>query len=191
MDLCPVFLVCTVCNVGVSWPNGRMDQDALGTQIGFGPGDIVLDGDHLPLTERGTAAPPLSWFTDAAAAHVYCGQAAGWLRIPLCMVRMPRSRRHCVCWGPSSPHVKGHRRHHISAHVYCGQTVAHLRNCCALVKLPPGYFYEGFLQRAQCSHCKRSISYSNSVCLSVCPSVCLSVRPSVRHTPVLCQNDDT
>jgi len=29
-----------------------------------------------------------------------------------------------------------------------------------------------FLQRAQCSHCKRCISYSNSVC------------PSVRHTPV-------
>jgi len=33
-----------------------------------------------------------------------------------------------------------------------------------------------FLQRAQCSHCKRCISYSNSVCLSVR----LSVRPSVR-----------
>ena len=31
-----------------------------------------------------------------------------------------------------------------------------------------------FLQRAQCSHCKRCISYSKSVCLSVCPSV----RPS-------------
>ena len=32
-----------------------------------------------------------------------------------------------------------------------------------------------FLQRTQCSHCKRCISYSNSVRLSVCPSVCLSV----------------
>jgi len=32
-----------------------------------------------------------------------------------------------------------------------------------------------FLQRAQCSHCKRCISYSNSVCLSVRPSV----RPSI------------
>ena len=40
-----------------------------------------------------------------------------------------------------------------------------------------------FLQRAQCSHCKRCISYSNSVCPSV--------RLSVRHTPVLCQNDGT
>ena len=44
-----------------------------------------------------------------------------------------------------------------------------------------------FLQRAQCSHCKRCISYSNSVCLSVRPSV----RLSVRHTPVLCQNGGT
>ena len=34
------------------------------------------------------------------------------------------------------------------------------------------------LQRAQCSHFKRCISYSNSVCLSVRPSVCPSVRPS-------------
>ena len=32
-----------------------------------------------------------------------------------------------------------------------------------------------FLQRAQCSHCKRCISYGNSVR----PSVCLSVCPSV------------
>ena len=34
-----------------------------------------------------------------------------------------------------------------------------------------------FLQRAQCLHCKRCISYSNSVRPSVCPSV--------RHTLVL------
>ena len=44
-----------------------------------------------------------------------------------------------------------------------------------------------FLQRAQCSHCKRCISCGNSVCPSVCPSV----RPSVRHTTVLCQNGGT
>ena len=50
-------------------------------------------------------------------------------------------------------------------------------------------FFCLFLQRAQWSHCKRCISYSNSVCLSFRLSVCLSVYPSVRHTPVLCQND--
>ena len=38
-----------------------------------------------------------------------------------------------------------------------------------------------FLQRAQCSHCKRCISYSNSVCPSVRPSHAgiLSKRPHV------------
>ena len=32
----------------------------LGTKVGLGlgPGDIVLDGDPAPPTERGTAAPP-------------------------------------------------------------------------------------------------------------------------------------
>ena len=38
----------------------------LGTEVGLGPGDIVLDGDSAP-TERGTAASHFS-------AHVYCGQ---------------------------------------------------------------------------------------------------------------------
>ena len=36
-----------------------------------------------------------------------------------------------------------------------------------------------FLQRLQCSHCKRCISYGNSVCPSVCLSVHLSVCLSV------------
>ena len=34
-----------VCIFGVLWPNGWMDQDALGMMVGLGPGDIVLDGD--------------------------------------------------------------------------------------------------------------------------------------------------
>jgi len=32
----------------------------LGKEIGLGPGDIVLDGDPAPFTERGTAAPDFS-----------------------------------------------------------------------------------------------------------------------------------
>ena len=84
---------------------------------------------------------------------------------------------HCVRWGPSYPPPKQHSPltcllwpngwmdtklsfvHHVDILIRtCGQR---------------------FLQRAQCSHCKRCISYGNSVC------------PSVRHTPVLCQNDGT
>jgi len=36
----------------------------LGTEVGLTPGDIVLDGNLAPPTERGTAAPHFS-------AHVY------------------------------------------------------------------------------------------------------------------------
>jgi len=43
----------------------------------------------------------------------------------------------------------------------------------AIIFLPCGYYLYIFLQRAQL-HCKRCISYGNSVYLSVCPSVCLS-----------------
>jgi len=38
----------------------------LGTEVGLGPGDIVLDGDSAP-PWKGAQQPPLS-------AHVYCGQ---------------------------------------------------------------------------------------------------------------------
>jgi len=31
----------------------------LGIQVGLGPGHIVLDGDPAPLTQRGTALPPI------------------------------------------------------------------------------------------------------------------------------------
>ena len=52
--------VCPVCNVGVSWPNGRMDQEfrmPLGMEVGLSQGDTVIDGDPAhPPKERGTAA---------------------------------------------------------------------------------------------------------------------------------------
>ena len=52
--------------------------------------------------------------------------------------------------------------------------IAESKTCsCDSVTPPP--FYNQFLQLAQCSHCKRCISYSNYIC----PSVCLSVRLSV------------
>ena len=56
-----------------------MDQDAtlpLGTEVGLGPGHIVLDGDSSP--QKGYSSPQFS-------AHVYCGQTAGWIKMPLGM----------------------------------------------------------------------------------------------------------
>ena len=50
----------------------------LGTQVGLGPGHIVLDGDPAPPPQRGTAPTKFS-------AHVCCGQMAAWIRMPLSM----------------------------------------------------------------------------------------------------------
>ena len=52
-DRCHVFPILSVCNVGVLWPNGWMDQDSRcqlvrTTEVGLGPCDIVLDGDPAP-----------------------------------------------------------------------------------------------------------------------------------------------
>jgi len=44
----------------------------LGTVVDLGPGDIVLDEDPYPASERGIVAPLFS-------AHVYCGQTIAHL----------------------------------------------------------------------------------------------------------------
>jgi len=46
------------------------------TEVGIGPGHIVLDGNQAPPPE---AAQQPSQFS----AHVYCGQTAGWIKMPL------------------------------------------------------------------------------------------------------------
>jgi len=48
----PVFSPCLL------WPNGWMDKMPLGTEIGLGPDDIVLDGSQLPHPPSG-AWPPI------------------------------------------------------------------------------------------------------------------------------------
>ena len=50
-------------------PNGCVDQDATGMELGLGPGDVVLDADPAP----------------KFSAHVYCGQTAGWIKMVLGM----------------------------------------------------------------------------------------------------------
>ena len=48
---------------------------ALGKEVGLGARHIVLDGDLVPPPQIG-AEPPFS-------AHVYCGQTAAWIKMPL------------------------------------------------------------------------------------------------------------
>ena len=78
-------------------------------------------------TERDTAVPLFS-------ALVYCGQTAGWIRIPLGK-EISLGSGDIVLDGDPSPPRKGAEQPlpHFSAHVCRGQTVAHLSNCWALV----------------------------------------------------------
>ena len=46
----------SVCNVGVLWPNGWMDQDETWPGGRLGPGHMVLDGDPAP--HKKGAQPP-------------------------------------------------------------------------------------------------------------------------------------
>jgi len=44
-------------------------------EVGLSPGDFVLDGDQ-PLPQKGQSP---TQFSD----HVYCGQTAAWIKMPL------------------------------------------------------------------------------------------------------------
>ena len=50
----------------------------IGMEVGLSPGDFVLDGDPAPypLPEKGRSPAQFS-------AHVYCGQTAAWIKMPL------------------------------------------------------------------------------------------------------------
>jgi len=61
---------------------------------------------------------------------VYCGQTAGWIKMPLGM-EVGLGPGHNVLDGYSATPKRVTAAPHFSAHVYCGQTVAHLSNCWA------------------------------------------------------------
>jgi len=49
----------------------------LGTEVGLGPGDFVLDGDPAPLPKKGRSSPA------QFSVHVHCGQTTGWIKTTL------------------------------------------------------------------------------------------------------------
>ena len=67
------------------------------TEVGLGPGHIVLDGDPAPLkgAQPPIFGPCLLW------SNGWMDQDATWYG------GRPQPRPHCVRWGPSSPPKKG------------------------------------------------------------------------------------
>ena len=91
-------------------------------EVGLGSGHIVLDGDPAP-PQSGTAPSQF-------AAHVCCGQTAGWIKMSL-GTEVGLGPGDIVLDGDPAARRKGEQQSppHFLAHVYCGQKVAHLSNC--------------------------------------------------------------
>ena len=62
----------------------------LGMELGLGPGDFVLDGDPAPRPQKRGGIPQF-------LAHVYCGQTAGWIKMPLGMTWRLASVQATLC----------------------------------------------------------------------------------------------
>ena len=78
----------------------RLDgSTSLGVEVGLRPGHIVLHGDLAP--PKGHNSPQFS-------THVYCGQTAGWINMPL-GTEVGLGPGHIVLGGdPAPPDGKGH-----------------------------------------------------------------------------------
>jgi len=55
----------------------RLRCHLIGTEVGLGPGDFVFDGDPARPREKKHTHPT------QFLAHVFCGQTAGWIKMPL------------------------------------------------------------------------------------------------------------
>jgi len=91
-SVCLITLV--YCGQTVGWI-----KMPLGTEVGFGPGDIVLDGDPAP-HGKGHSSPRTFW-PMSIVANGSMNQDATWYG------GRHRPRRHCVRWGPSSLRRRG------------------------------------------------------------------------------------
>jgi len=102
----------------------------LGTEVGLGPGHILLDGDPAPLRKGAqNPSPLLSRFTDAARKPRPMSIAAR--QLDGSGYRYGGRPRTCdiVLDGEPAPHEKGHSSPHFSAHFALARSVAHLSNC--------------------------------------------------------------
>jgi len=136
-DLCPVLYalcVLSLCDVGVLWPNGWMDQDKTWHAARPRPwppcvrwGPSLSQKVHSPPIFGPCPLWPNGWMDQDATW--YGGR--------------PLTRRHCVRWGPSFPPKRGHSPvlHQFLAHVCCGQMAGWIKMPLGMeVGLGPGDF---------------------------------------------------
>jgi len=97
----------------------------LGTQVGLGPGHIVLDGDPAPPPLKGHSPPIFGPYQLRPNGCI--DQDVTWYGA------RPRPGRLCVRWGPLSPSPKEGQSPQFSAHVYCGQTAGWMKLVLGMV----------------------------------------------------------
>ena len=93
--IAPQFSTHIYCGQMAGWIQMPLD-----TEVGLGPGHIVLDGDpaHCPPPQRRGHSPQF-------LANVYCGKTAGWIKMPLGM-DVGRGPGHIVLDGAQLPPQK-------------------------------------------------------------------------------------
>ena len=115
-----------------------MHQDATWHRCRPQPRGLCVRWRPSPPPQKGSGAPKFS-------AHVYCGQTARWMKMPL-GTKIGLSPGDSVLDGePAAPSQKGggarRRRFLFSAHVYCGQTARWIKIVLGTeVGLSPGDF---------------------------------------------------
>jgi len=114
------------------WPNGWMDYDATWYGDRHRPRRLCVRwGPSSPSPKRGQSPQIFG--------HVYCGQTAGWIRMPL-GAEVGLSPGDTVLDGVPAPPPKG-TQPPIFAHVYCGETSVYIRIPFGTeVSLGPGDF---------------------------------------------------
>jgi len=79
--------------------------------VSLSPGDFVLDGDPTPSPTKGWR-PPFS-------AHVYCGQVAAWIEMPIGIAVGLGPDDTVLNGDPAAPSLKGVKSPpQFSAHLY-------------------------------------------------------------------------
>jgi len=110
------------------WPNGWMHQDATWYGCRHQPRGFCVRWRPSPPPQKGGRAPSPKFFS----AHVYCGQTAGWIKMPLGTKVGLNPGDSVSDEDQASLSAKGVEPHpQFSAHFYCGQTAG-------CIKMPLG-----------------------------------------------------
>jgi len=116
------------CGQTVGWIKMK-----IGTQVGLGPGHIVLDRDP--------ACPSPKGHSPKFSAHIFCDKMAGWIKVPL-IKEVGFGPGDFVLHGdPAPPPERGTELPpQVSAHVHCGQMAEWIKMAVGMeVALGPGH----------------------------------------------------